>query len=708
MGRFLRCGGRRPGRAAAAVTAFLFLSLLGGGTVFAEEPPAPQLPVLLMNGAIYPQSFNAGALPADFRLGAYPHEAAALHVLHCGRTIKETWVEEVERIGGELRGYLPYNSLLVGMDGEARSRLGELDFIDWSGPYQPYYKISPALQLRLAQGGEASVLAELWSPRLLEETLDELSGMPVEVTGAEADPWCAVIALRMGMERLEEVAALPAVEWMELSTSGTLTGALTGAAASPVSTAGTPAPPLAGGERVGLGDTGLGTGGLPGVPPLLQGRVLTLDSYRGDDGADANGHGTAVAGVLAGAREAYGGSGTLNPCQLVVYATGYGLGGPPAPLSLYSMLGSGYGRGVRLFLSGSVPEGRESLGAYGLHASQRDAFVWANPSMALIEAAGNEGTDSDGDGAVDMGSLLGGATAKNVLSVGGSESPSADDPRAAPLTYGELQDSFLGRFASPPLQDDPSVGTPTGLAAFSSRGPTRDGRIKPDLVVPATAVPSIASGGALGAKGIFPAADPAWVVAHGTGMAAAAAAAGLATMRTALVQGGDDEPSAALLKAFAVNGAVELAPGQYGTEDPEIEPAPNAAEGWGQLDTEAFEREGSRLKVLDDREGLRLEESRAFRVEVRSGSELRLTLAWSDYPSLPAARLNLVNDLDLRVIDPEGGIHYPNGRSSRDPLNNVERIVLDITGKYGDYTIELYAWNVPISPQPFALVAQAL
>jgi hypothetical protein len=105
---------------------------------------------------------------------------------------------------------------------------------------------------------------------------------------------------------------------------------------------------------------------------------------------------------------------------------------------------------------------------------------------------------------------------------------------------------------------------------------------------------------------------------------------------------------------------------------------------------------------------MRLGESRVYRIEVTSGSELRVTLAWSDYPSLPEARLHLVNDLDLRLLDPDGNIYYPNGRSSRDPLNNVERVVLDISEKPGDYTIELGAWNTPFSPQPFALVAQVL
>ena len=67
-----------------------------------------------------------------------------------------------------------------------------------------------------------------------------------------------------------------------------------------------------------------------------------------------------------------------------------------------------------------------------------------------------------------------------------------------------------------------------------------------------------------------------------------------------------------------------------------------------------------------------------------------------------------MNDLDLRVVDPGGGFHYPNGRDSRDPVNNLERVVVDVAERPGNYTVELSAWNVPFSPQPFALVVQVL
>ncbi|MDD3718066.1 MAG: S8 family serine peptidase [Actinomycetota bacterium] len=694
-------------RCRALIAALALLAIASGapaGMALAQvENPAPQLPILLLNGAIYSQEYEVGDLPESFRVEGYPSETTALYVVQCEGSIKEAWVEDLRRIGGDPRGYLPYNTLLASMDGDALSRLRELDFVAWHGVYQPYFKLSPALQLRLSQGGEVVILVELFSPLSLQETLGAMREIPVEVTGWQSDAWCGMIVLRAAVGDLAEVASLPAVEWMELCTAGTLPAAYAGA--GDASAYATIHGQAAGGEaeKVAVMDTGIGNGGLQGIPAALEGSVASLVSLRGDGGADSSGHGTLVAASLlaAAARSA-----SVPSPRLIVeaYATGYGMGCPPQPLSLYSLLEDAYERGARVLLSGSVPEGKESLGAYGIYAFQRDAFVWRNASMAIVEAAGNEGTDADGDGRVDAGSLLGGATAKNVLSMGGSES--ATPPQeSGPLDYSQLESMFSGVFPAAPLREDSSVGEKPGMAAFSSRGPTRDGRIKPDLVAPATAVPLPLPQGAE-APGTVPSGTDGYVLAYGTSMAAANAAASLASMRLPLAEVLEAEPSAAMLKAFLVNGARELSPGQYGEEDLEISPSPNEVEGWGGLDLEAFRQVGSWVKVLDDREGMRLEESRVFRVEVTAGKELRITLAWSDYPSLPQARLHLVNDLDLRVIDPDGNAYYPNGRNSRDPLNNVERVVLDVSGKTGDYTIELKARNVPFAPQPFALVAQ--
>ena len=90
---------------------------------------------------------------------------------------------------------------------------------------------------------------------------------------------------------------------------------------------------------------------------------------------------------------------------------------------------------------------------------------------------------------------------------------------------------------------------------------------------------------------------------------------------------------------------------------------------------------------------------------------LRVTLAWTDFPSTPAASVNLNNDLDLVVSGPSGtflGNVFASSQSTTggtaDRRNNVEQVTLDAPAA-GSYTITVRAFNVPSSAQPFALVA---
>jgi len=98
-------------------------------------------------------------------------------------------------------------------------------------------------------------------------------------------------------------------------------------------------------------------------------------------------------------------------------------------------------------------------------------------------------------------------------------------------------------------------------------------------------------------------------------------------------------------------------------------------------------------------------------LEMTGGGEpLEITLAWTDYPSTPAATTHLVNDLDLRVDGPSGGFvgnNFYMGASlhggAHDRLNNLENILIPDPAP-GVYTIRISPHAVPSGPQPFALV----
>jgi subtilisin family serine protease len=105
------------------------------------------------------------------------------------------------------------------------------------------------------------------------------------------------------------------------------------------------------------------------------------------------------------------------------------------------------------------------------------------------------------------------------------------------------------------------------VASFSSRGPTSDGRLKPDVVGPGDAITSAAASGAPGL------ATCATTVMSGTSMATPAVAGAAALVRQFLVEGqhqvysraghaassySEASPSAALLKALLISSTAPL------------------------------------------------------------------------------------------------------------------------------------------------------
>lgn len=696
-----------------ALAAVLFLfTALALPSPRAQAVDSRDLPILLVNGAIYPRLFNASDLPAAFRADSPQPGTEALYLLQCAGPVREDWLEELKSSGAKPRGYLASNALVAAVEAGSYSRVSGLGFVRWSGIYQPYFKISPVLQLRLVQGGEVTVLAQLYDARFLEPVLEALRTMSLEILAWGGEEWCGVVVLRLPVEGLKEVAALPAVEWLDLCTEGTLPASSIPRVAGRIGEGGSPGMGrvVAGSkasdstETVALLDADLGEVSGAGLPAWISGKVEG-PYYLRDGGEGGLGmHGAAMLGSLLAGDTTLEPEPEVKPLRVLCYATGYGRGIPPLPVSMYSALADAYSRGARVFLVGSLPEGRESLGRYGTYSFQRDAFAWSHPDLLIVDPAGNEGTDADGDGRVDAGSLLGGSCAKNVMSVGGCEgerSKNGGDP-----AYRELEEVLPGTFPASPLAEDVCTGDPRGMAAFSSRGPTDDGRIKPDLVAPATGipVPEPAEGGDSPEVPGWRGGEAWW--GCGTSLAAAILAGEAAVIRGSMRQRTGRNPSAALLRALLVNGAEDLHPGQYRVEDSEIPPAPNPVEGWGRPDPSWLEGRSWWIRIVDDRIGLRVGDTRVYRVKVSSMSELRVTLAWTDYPSLPQSRVHLVNDLDLRVIGPGGESFYPNGRYSRDPLNNTERVVVNVSGKPGIYTVEVKAWNVPMAPQPYALVIQ--
>jgi hypothetical protein len=109
-----------------------------------------------------------------------------------------------------------------------------------------------------------------------------------------------------------------------------------------------------------------------------------------------------------------------------------------------------------------------TVDAQNYDAMVRDAVADSpgNQEMVILFAAGNDGTDTATIGAP--------ATAKNVIAVGASEN---------------VRPTWTDGCGDGPTEADSAQD----IADFSSRGPTSDGRIKPDLVAPGTHIQGAAS-----------------------------------------------------------------------------------------------------------------------------------------------------------------------------------------------------------------------
>jgi len=494
------------------------------------------------------------------------------------------------------------------------------------------------------------------------------------------------------------------------------------------------------GQTVAVADSGLDTGDLSTLSLDFSGRIAATHVLSaGANWDDNHGHGTHVAGSIAGAgvqsgaitvTHQYSGTfaGMAPEASLVVQAfevdpgSGEIIGLDPDYYQLFNQV---YAEGARLHsdswgdVTGPITDTEAAYGGYPYGAQRTDQFIWEHPDMTIFFAAGNAGKDGtpeplfgfcpDGDGVVDPDSLLYPATAKNVISVGASESNRTSGGVA---DYIWLILSFC--FATDPIVTDLVSNNENGMAAFSSRGPADDGRVKPDLVAPGVNIVSNRSH-APGAGALWGQheTNPDYVYSGGTSMATPLTAGLGALAREWLAGRGLPNPSAAAVKALLLNTTRNMAPGQYGTGPAQEIPLtrPNHVAGWGRADVSFMTAAPPYALWIDDHttglspgQSVNYAHTPAHPLEVMTSTQpLRVMLVWTDPPASLSAASQLVNDLDLVVVGPGGAMYYGNEVATGDRINNVEGVIIN-DPPIGQYAVQVTAYNVPISAQPYALV----
>jgi hypothetical protein len=474
-----------------------------------------------------------------------------------------------------------------------------------------------------------------------------------------------------------------------------------------------------------------------------------------------SGHGTHVAVSVLGDGDASGvGKGTAPAAGLVFqaienYATittfcqnfyglvnGYYLTG--IPTDLRQLFQQAYNAGARIH---SNSWGSDVAGDYTADSAYADEFVWNNRDMVITFSAGNSGTDANANGVVDNDSIGSPATAKNVITIGASENDRQGNYQCdASLTYtshdayqtgqtcnsmGGNQANFLGTwgqrypddFPAAPLANDVTAGNQEQMASWSSRGPTDDSRIKPDVVAPGTWIlsgfseryqegygdPVNPQNGIYQWDGWGMPRNIAYKHMGGTSMSNPLAAGAATVVRDYYNKADGYNASAALVKATIINSAVDmLDENNDGANDNDF-PIPNNHEGWGRVNL-ANATDGT-YEYVDNTTGLSTSGSVNYAYTAPGGLPFKVSLVWSDYPSTAAASINLVNDLDLVVTSPTGAVYRGNVFSggwsqtggSADRRNNVENVYVQSAAS-GTWTVQVSGFNVPNGPQPFALV----
>lgn len=430
------------------------------------------------------------------------------------------------------------------------------------------------------------------------------------------------------------------------------------------------------GQVVGLADSGLDKGFIEDIHPDLKStpgkkpRVIMLKSWAGRDNAsDPVGHGTHMAATIAGSGAASGGKfkGVAPGASIYFQGVLDNDNKVALPAKLEDLFRPAYAAGARIH----VDAWGTNNGSYNTNAASIDQYIKDHPDFTVVLGAGNSGSKA--------GTLTAEANSKNALVVGASVSPRPALDGAGPDT--------LER------------------AAFSSRGPTADGRIKPELLAPGT---SIVSARADGVEGNMPG-YPQYARMQGTSMAAAVTGGSVAVLRQFFNEKMNiPDPSAALIKASLVNGA------RTGSGGP-------TRENFGVLDMAAtvLALKTGAFQYSPGDEPLAQGKSFSTYYDAQDAARpLKISLAWTD-PVISgqggsgAAGMesgSLVNRLHLEVTAPDGRVIYGNnflGGVGPDGINNVQQVYIKAPAK-GQYKVAVVADHIDGTATPwgqaFALV----
>lgn len=618
----------------------LLLVLLFSAALFSQN-------IFLKSGTIRPlQNINQRAIDSFFK--ATPRFAAKTFAVLQFEHLPT--LEERTRLaseGIELLDYLPQNAYTVSLRKMPAPAILQATKVKSIFSLSPQQKMQAYFAKGLIPSWAVQVAGtvDVWISfhKTLDPTqvLQQLKELNADVLSTDYLAY-RIISLRIAASRISEIAALPFVEYIQPAPPKDQPlnlNSRTGSRATLLNAS------VASGGR-GLNGEGITIG--HGDNADLQAHVDLNGRLVNRNASPFNAHGLHTAGTLAGAGnvdERYRG---YAPKAKIVSQAFSGI------LTNAATYVHDYGMVITNNSYGDVIE-CDYNGQYDLSSRILDQQAFDLPALLHVFAAGNSGLNVCAPYPTGYHTLLGGyQSAKNVLTVGAT--------------------------------------TDSGLVAdFSSRGPVRDGRLKPEIT-------------AMGAGVISTWPTNIYSPNNGTSMAAPAASGGLALLyqRYRQLNGGAD-PKNGLMKAIVCNGAADR-----GAAGPDFQ----YGFGWMNLLRSVEMLDSSHYFSGNSTNGSTT--TRPFSVPANT-TQLKVLLYWNDLPASIISDKNLVNDLDLELVDPSGSVVLPlisdTALSSLgnaaiqgvDHMNNLEQVVIN-NPSAGTYTVRVKGTTVTNAQQEYFVV----
>ncbi|MEO8671615.1 MAG: S8 family serine peptidase [Tahibacter sp.] len=617
-------------------------------------------------------------------------DGKGLHLVQFNAPIKQAWRESLEARGLRVLQYYPNDTFLVwgGIDTVAETAADP--YVRWQGGFLADYKINQDLDSRSGRIGNVDV--HFYNDGNVDQVIAQLKALganvlshaPAQPDRAFFDAWITVDAAQ-----LTKIADMPQVVWLgyaspqghfddEMSDQ-ILAGNYNGSNQPQIGYA----PWLVSfgydgtGVVMGVTDSGVDLTHPDLAPRMAGGYTFPGCAGGGGNGDDnpSGGHGTHVAGIIAG------------------QAIGDGAGATVAEADANGFLyGLGVAKGASIYALATVDCGASWPPAQGWQELSKRGIagnaIGTNASWTTGEGAahGYQASERTFDTMIRDGDFDAPGNQPYIIAFSAGNS----GPGASTLTSPKEAKNPIISAASQNFR----VGAITNIASFSSRGPAVDGRVLPNLTSPGEQIASTMrrAGGAACATAIAGTSSH-YAFCSGTSMASphTAGAVAIVTQWWKASHAGA-VPSPAMAKALLVNGAIDLA-----TAD-----VPNNNEGWGRINLPnsigAGQRHTVDQTVVLDNTG----DSNTLTLGIPDPLKpVRVTLAWTDAPGAVGANPALVNNLDLEVVNGSNtykGNVMTAGQSvtggTADAKNNVENVFLP-SGTTGAVTVKVKATNLP-------------